>query len=170
VEIRVSKYRKNANIFPMKKAAAALLLLTLAPMLHAGEKWNDVLSTPAATLNDPVSIHTDLIPGAQPTSTASPSELSTGRQIIIAHLNSIKSGGLMVNTISLEPYWQGVFAAAGHPELYASSEKDIQVALEAGLSPYLRGETITSEQFADAAIAALQKGADGPVAAASSPH
>ncbi len=137
----------------MKKAVAALFFMTMGLMVLADDKWNDALSSPPSIAAEPI----DVLAGPAPVSKQSVSDASVGRDIIIAHLNKIKSSQLMVNTITLEPYWQGVFASAGHPELYASSQADIQVALEAGLSPYLRGQAINAEQFADAAIAALQK-------------
>jgi hypothetical protein len=146
----------------MKKAAIALFFMMLGSVARSGEKWNDALSGPSASSIDSITIHQDIVPAGIPSATPS---LSLGRQILIAHLNQIKSMNLMINTITLEPYWQGVFAAAGHPELYVACQPDIQIALEAGLSPYLRGEAITAQQFADAAIAALQAPAKSTPAA-----
>jgi hypothetical protein len=166
----------------MKTALLIACCLFPASTVNAGEKWNDALSSPqVSTPIESLDIVKSPVPSARPTPvelssagatsvvssatvpTAEMSEsMSPGRQILIAHLQKIKSLNLMINTITLEPYWQGVFSSAGHPELYASSAADIQTALEAGLAPYLRGQPLSARDFADAALRALHANSENP--------
>jgi hypothetical protein len=167
----------------MKTALLSACCLWLAASVYAGEKWNDALSssqhsTTAESLDivkSPVSnvrvapvelsSSTDVasaVSSATVTTASVSAPVSTGREILIAHLQKIKSQNVMINTITLEPYWQSVFSDAGHPELYASSSADIQTALEAGLAPYLRGQPLSARDFADAALRALRAPDENP--------
>jgi hypothetical protein len=142
---------KNAKILPMKTVVVAVLFVTFGPASQAADKWNDALSASTSAAAKPLEIATASgLPVTNPTATLA-------RQIVASHLRQIHRAEVMVNSITLESYWKNVFAQAGHPDLYDSALPDIQTALEAGLSPYLRGEIITAASFGSAALKALEE-------------